>query len=343
MIYDTIDLRSDTVTIPTEEMREAMRTTLVGDDVYADDPIVNKLEDIAAEMFGKEAALFFPSGTMSNQCALFVHAQRGDEIILPDDCHIVANEAGAAAIIAGAQIRTIRTINGEMPLDLVEETIRKNTTDVHSPKTALISYENANSCGRVPSMDYMKNIKALADTYALPIHIDGARIFNGATYLGVDVKEIAQLADSMSICLSKGLCAPIGSLLVGNKDFIYLARRKRKILGGGMRQAGVLAAPGIIALTKMSKRLQEDHDLAKYLCEKLQEIKGIEVYTERQQINMAFFKLNNFPLKGQELVNYMAKNNVRINSDNKGHMRFVTHNYLTKEHIDFVIELMKGI
>ena len=342
MINGKIDLRSDTVTVPTDQMRQAMFEAVVGDDVYGDDATINELERLAAERFGKEAACFMPTGTMSNQTAVFTWVRnRGDEVILPDNCHIVVHEAGAAAIIAGAQLRTVQNVAGEMPLEIVEHYIRKDPTDIHQPATALISYENADSDGQVRSVEYMKSVWELAKKYDLPVHIDGARIFNAATYLGVDVKEMAQYADSISVCLSKGLCAPVGSVLVGSKEFIDLARRKRKILGGGMRQAGILAAAGIIALTEMTDRLQEDHDNAAYMAERLTEVEGLEVYKERQQIDMVFFKLKGYPLDSAKLVEYMAENNVIINGEDNGMMRYVTHAYVSREEIDTVIELMK--
>lgn len=342
MINGKIDLRSDTVTVPTDQMRQAMFEAVVGDDVYGDDATINELERLAAERFGKEAACFMPTGTMSNQTAVFTWVRnRGDEVILPDNCHIVVHEAGAAAIIAGAQLRTVQNVAGEMPLEIVEHYIRKDPTDIHQPATALISYENADSDGQVRSVEYMKSIWELAKKYDLPVHIDGARIFNAATYLGVDVKEMAQYADSISVCLSKGLCAPVGSVLVGSKEFIDLARRKRKILGGGMRQAGILAAAGIVALAEMTDRLQEDHDNAAYMAERLTEVEGLEVYKERQQIDMVFFKLKGYPLDSAKLVEYMAENNVIINGEDNGMMRYVTHAYVSREEIDTVIELMK--
>ena len=323
-------------------MRKVMFEAVVGDDVYGDDATINELERLAAERFGKEAAIFMPTGTMSNQTAVFTWVRnRGDEVILPDNCHIVVHEAGAAAIIAGAQLRSVQNVAGEMPLDIVEHYIRKDPTDIHQPATALITYENADSDGQVRSVEYMKSVWELAKKYDLPVHIDGARIFNAATYLGVDVKEMAQYADSISVCLSKGLCAPVGSVLVGPKGFIDLARRKRKILGGGMRQAGILAAAGIVALTEMTDRLQEDHDNAAYMAERLTEVEGLEVYKERQQIDMVFFKLKDYPLTSEELVEYMGKNDVIINGEDNGMMRFVAHAYVSREEIDKVIELMK--
>lgn len=343
MINGKIDLRSDTVTLPTDEMRQAMFEAVVGDDVYGDDATINELERLAAEMFGKEAGLFVPSGVMSNQVALFTHVVRGEEVILPDNCHIVAHEAGSAAIIAGAQLRTVQNVAGEMPLDMVENYIRKDPEDIHQPKTALITYENADSDGQVRSVEYMKSVWELAKKYDLPVHVDGARIFNAAAYLDVDVKEMAQYCDTMSVCLSKGLCAPVGSVLVGSKEFIALARRKRKMLGGGMRQAGILAAAGIVALKKMTKRLKEDHENAAYMVERLMEVKGLEVYKERQQISMVFFQLEDYPLDSAALVKYMAENGVIINGEDNGIMRYVTHAYVSREEIDKVVDLMKSV
>ena len=342
LINNKINLRSDTVTIPTKEMRKAMFDAVVGDDVYGEDETINELEKIASDMFGKESALFVPSGTMSNQLALFVHSNRGDEVILPDRCHIVQHEVGAASIIAGVQLRCIQTINGgEMPLDILENTIRKDFDDIHQPKTALITYENADSDGKVRSIEYMKNIKDIAKSYNLPVHIDGARIFNATCNLDIDVKEISPYFDSISVCLSKGLCAPVGSLLIGDKDFINKARKKRKMLGGGMRQAGILGAAGIVALKEMTKRLKYDNENAIYLAQKLSEIKGIEVFKDNIDINMVFFKLNNYNLCSDALVKYLYDNDVLINGEDNGLMRFVTHNYVSKDEIDRVIELMK--
>ena len=343
MINGKIDLRSDTVTVPTEEMRQAMRTAMVGDDVYGDDATINELERLGAEMLGKEAALFVPSGTMSNQLALFTHAQRGDEVILPDNCHMIAHEAGASGVIAGVQMRTVQNVAGEMPLAMVDAYIRKDITDIHVPKTALITYENADSAGQVRSIGYMKGMKGLAEQYGLPVHVDGARFFNASTYLDVDAKEMAQYADTISICLSKGLCAPVGSLLVGPQEFIDLARRKRKILGGGMRQVGILGAAGIIALRDMTKRLGEDHENAAYMVNRLQEVEGIEVLTEAQQISMVFFRLTDYPLSPNELVDYMAEHDVKINGEDNGMMRYVTHRYVSREEIDTVVALMKQV
>ncbi|MBP7402656.1 MAG: threonine aldolase family protein, partial [Clostridia bacterium] len=254
-----IDLRSDTVTHPTAAMRQAMATAAVGDDVYGDDPTVLALESLAASVTGKESALFVPSGTMGNQLALAVHVRRGEEVVLPENCHVVQHEAGAAAYIAGAQLRCLPASRGiPMAAEAVERAVRKTPDDLHTPRTALITYENADSDGCVRQLAYMDVIRGIADRYGLPVHLDGARLFNAAAALGVRACDIAARADSVMFCLSKGLCAPVGSMLCGTRTFVERARRIRKMLGGGMRQAGILAAAGLVALDTMTGRLGED-------------------------------------------------------------------------------------
>ncbi|MEQ8159500.1 MAG: low-specificity L-threonine aldolase, partial [Mesotoga sp.] len=274
-----IDLRSDTVTLPGEEMRAAMANAEVGDDVYGDDPTVNRLEEIAAEVLGKESAVFVPSGTFGNQLSILTHTLRGDEVIIPASNHIIVHEAGASAVIAGVQMRTLDCDDGMPSVDRILKAIRGE--DLHYPRTGLICLENAHSSGRVLPMEYMKEVYSLARERAVPVHLDGARIFNAAVSLGIDAGEIASKADSVMFCLSKGLGAPIGSMLVGTKDFISRARKGRKIMGGAMRQAGIIAAAGIMAIEKMIDRLGEDHENARYLAKKLEEIKGIEIMRDR--------------------------------------------------------------
>ena len=252
-----IDLRSDTVTQPTEEMRQAMLEAPVGDDVYMDDPTVNRLEEEGARILGKEAALYLSSGTQSNQVAVMTWCKRGDEIIVSDGCHIYEHEVGAVAVLAGANMRTLHFEGGIPDASMIEKSIRG--VDIHFPETTLICMENALSNGRVVPLSVMKEVYQVGQRHHIPVHLDGARVFNAAASLGVDVKEITQYADSVSCCLSKGLCAPIGTLLAGSREFIQRARKNRKMLGGGMRQAGVIAAPALIALTKMPARLKEDH------------------------------------------------------------------------------------
>ncbi|HBD65179.1 MAG TPA: threonine aldolase, partial [Clostridiales bacterium] len=269
-----IDLRSDTVTMPTDEMRQAIANAEVGDDVYGDDPTINKLEKLAAEKVGKEAALFVPSGTFGNQLAILTHTRRGQEIIVGVNNHIVLHEVGASAVIAGVQLRTLETKNGTMNPADVENAIRVD--DIHEPETGLICVEEAHGCGAVVPLSALNEIKKIGEKHGIPVHMDGARIFNAAVSLGVDVKEVAACCDTLMFCLSKGLAAPAGSMVAGSKAFIDRARKYRKLMGGGMRQVGLLAAAGIIALEKMTERLGEDHENAKYMAERLSEIPGIE-------------------------------------------------------------------
>jgi threonine aldolase len=249
-----IDLRSDTVSKPTPEMREAMAEAEVGDDVYRDDPTVNRLEDLAAEMLGKGAALFVPSGTMGNLIALLVHCQRGDEVIVGNKSHIYLNEAGGMSALGGIQPCPIpNQPDGTLGLEEIRASIR--TVDVHHPITRLICIENTqNVCGGVPlTPDYTRQVAAVAKESGLSLHIDGARIFNAAVAQNVPVRDLVEPADSVMFCLSKGLVAPIGSILAGTRQFIARGRHLRKMLGGGMRQVGIVAAAGLISLERMTK------------------------------------------------------------------------------------------
>lgn len=324
-----IDLRSDTVTWPTPEMRQAMAQAEVGDDGYGDDPTVNRLEKMAAERLGKEAALFIPSGTMGNQLAIFTHIQRGDEVITAEDNHIVVHEAGAAAIIAGAQLRCLRSVKGRVDPEGLERTIRRPD---EMPKTGLICLENAHSTGVVLDLDYMRQVREIADRHRVPIHLDGARIFNAADWLKVDAAQIASYADSIMFCLSKGLCAPVGSILAGTSDFIGRARRKRKIMGGSMRQVGILAAAGIIALEKMSLRVHEDHERAVQLASLLNEIPGLSVDMEDVHINMVFVRFQR-PFDAGKLMDRLQSRGILVNPPENGVMRLVTHYYIDSDKV----------
>lgn len=334
-----IDLRSDTVTLPTPEMREAMAAAEVGDDVYGDDPTVNHLEKIAASISGKEAALFVPSGTFGNQLSLMTHCKRGDEVILGDDCHIVQHETGAASVIADVQLRTLSSDKGILNPDEIGSKIR--TKDIHFPDTGLICLENAHSNGRVIPLDIMKEIYYVAQKHEVPVHLDGARLFNAGAALAADAREITQYCDSVMFCLSKGLCAPVGSILAGNRQFIDRARKGRKLMGGGLRQSGILAAAGIIALEKMALRVHEDHSNAIFLGEELAKIPGIRVFTEDIQINMVFFSLADTGFDPILLRTELLKKGIKINPPEGGIMRFVTHYGITKEDLTFVVNSLK--
>ena len=335
-----IDLRSDTVTLPGEEMRAAMANAEVGDDVYGDDPTVNRLEEIAAEVLGKESAVFVPSGTFGNQLSILTHTLRGDEVIIPASNHIIVHEAGASAVIAGVQMRTLDCDDGMPSVDRILKAIRGE--DLHYPRTGLICLENAHSSGRVLPMEYMKEVYSLARERAVPVHLDGARIFNAAVSLGIDAGEIASKADSVMFCLSKGLGAPIGSMLVGTKDFISRARKGRKIMGGAMRQAGIIAAAGIMAIEKMIDRLGEDHENARYLAKKLEEIKGIEIMRDRLDINMVFFKLDQG--RPEAIVGELYREGIKINPPEGDEWRLVTNLDVSRSDLDtFIARFAKAV
>ncbi len=287
-----IDLRSDTVTLPTAEMRQAMFEAQVGDDVYGEDPTVNLLEAMAAEKLGKESALFTVSGTMSNLIAVITHTHHGNEVILGSAAHILQHEVAGAAAIGGVVLRAIpNDWEGRLNLEDVEKTIR--VKNIHYPETTLVCIENThNGCGGVVlSARYTKDVCILSHKHGAKVHLDGARIFNAAVALGVKAESLAEEADTVSFCISKGLSAPVGSLLCGRADFIERARKNRKMLGGGMRQAGVLAAAGIVALQTMIARLAEDHANAKRLASGLALIKGITIAQKNVQTNIVYFTI----------------------------------------------------
>ena len=337
-----IDIRSDTVTKPTDAMRKAMAEAEVGDDVYGDDPTINRLEKLGASILGKEAALFVPSGTFGNQLALFTWSQRGTEVLLGEDCHIIQHEAGAASVIAGVQTRPVPAPNGILSADILHERLRKQ--DLHAPSTSLICVENAYS-GRSVPLSAMEDIKKTAVKWGVPVHLDGARIFNAAIALKCDVRDIASRADSVMVCLSKGLCAPIGSLLAGSKKFIIEARLKRKIMGGGMRQVGILGAAGIIALERQSNRLIEDHQRAKKIAKGLAGIPGVKINQNEVDINLVFFQWPpaNDPNVAAQIVNKFKKSGIIINSPEKDTFRFVTHYWIGDLEVDSILNACKII
>ena len=332
-----IDIRSDTVTKPTDAMRKAMAEAEVGDDVYGDDPTVNKLEKLGAQMLGKEAAIFVPSGTFGNQLALFTWCRRGTEVILGEECHIIQHEAGAASIIAGVQTRTIPAPDGVLTVKALEERLRKQ--DLHAPETSLICIENAHSLGRSVPLAVMDEVRKVADVWKIPVHLDGARIFNAAAALGCEARDIASRVDSVMFCLSKGLCAPVGSLLAGKKKFIEEARLKRKIMGGGMRQAGILAAAGIIALEGQTNRLNEDHKRAKKIALGLAKIPGILIKPKETDINLVFFTWP--PAKNKKIAakasEVFKKHKIIINAPEGGVFRFATHYWIGNAEVEAIL------
>ena len=332
-----IDIRSDTVTKPTDAMRKAMAEAEVGDDVYGDDPTINKLEKLGAKMLGKEAAIFVPSGTFGNQLALFTWCRRGTEVLLGEECHIIQHEAGAASIIAGVQTRPIPAPDGILTVKALQERLRKQ--DLHAPYTSLICIENAHSLGRSVPLAAMDEVRKLADQWNLPVHLDGARIFNAAVALGCEVRDIASRVDSVMFCLSKGLCAPVGSLLAGKKKFVEEARLKRKIMGGGMRQAGILAAAGIIALEGQSLRIKEDHIRAQKIARELAKIPDILIKPRNTEINMVFFTWP--PAKNEKTVGHILgifrKHKIIISPPERGMFRFVTHYWIGDAEVEAIL------
>lgn len=332
------DFRSDTVTLPTESMRKAMYTAEVGDDVYGDDPTVRLLEEKSAALLNKEAALFVPSGTFGNQLAVLTHTKRGDEVLLGDSCHIVMHEVGAAALISGVQLRQVPTVNGSMNLHQIEKMIR--VEDLHYPDTGLICIENAHSSGTVIKLSEMRSIYQMAKSHHVPVHLDGARLFNAAIALGVEAHELAACADTVMFCLSKGLCAPVGSMLVGSRAFIERARKNRKLMGGGLRQAGILAAAGIVALDEMVGRLATDHELAKQLAEKLSAVEGITVLDDRLDINMVFVKIK-MKMSDEAFVESLLNKGLKINGPEDGEYRFVTNYWTPEEAIELLVQSIK--
>jgi threonine aldolase len=333
---EIIDLRSDTVTKPTPEMVEAMATAELGDDVYGDDPTVNRLQAFSAELMGKEAGLFLPSGTMGNLAALLAHCQRGDEVILGNKNHSFLFEAGGLSALGGIHSCQVQNSeDGSLPIDEVEAAIRPD--DAHAPITRLICLENShNRCGgTVQSPEYTQALCDLAHAHGLRVHLDGARIFNAAAALGAAAAELAKPVDSVTFCLSKGLCAPAGSVLCGDREFIKKAHRARKMLGGGMRQAGVLAAAGIVGLEKMRGRLTEDHARARRLAKGLAAISAIRLDSENPPTNMVFFSYGEaLRLTEQDITAQLAQRGILASAAGRRRFRLVTHFWIDDAAID---------
>jgi threonine aldolase len=328
MDMDFVDLRSDTVTAPTPEMRKAMAEAPVGDDVFGEDPTINRLQEMAAERMGKEAGLFVASGTMGNLVGILTHCNRGDEAIMGTLGHTFLFEAGGIAALGGVMPATLpNRPDGTIDLEAIRGAIR-SADDVHCPTSRLVILENTqNRCGGTPiSAEYTRAVGELAHQRGLLLHLDGARIFNAAAAYGIDAKELAAPADSITFCLSKGLCAPVGSVLCGSKEFITKARRIRKQVGGGMRQAGILAAAGIIALEKMTGRLAEDHARARQLAAGLQDLKALTLDPASPPTNMVFATLaDGYPGTPAEVVSRLKEYGVKISLAGPRRFRMVTH------------------
>jgi threonine aldolase len=332
---NTIDLRSDTVTLPTDQMREAIYHAELGDDVFGDDPTVNRFEQIAAERMGKEAALLVVSGTMGNLVSILTHCGRGTEVILGDRCHTSIYEAGGISALGGIHPRTVpNQPDGTLRLEDIEAAIRPD--NVHFPRTRLVCLENThNRCDGAPlTVAYTAQVVDLAHRHNLAVHLDGARIFNAAVALGVDVQELTRGVDSVSFCLSKGLAAPIGSVICGSKSFIAEARRTRKMVGGGMRQAGIIAAAGIVALDTMVDRIREDHDNAARLAQGIARIGGLSIDLTRVQTNILYFDVAAQGMTAEDLVKKLAARGVRVLSTGPTRLRAVTHYGITADDVD---------
>ena len=341
-----IDLRSDTVTKPTPAMREAMYRAEVGDDCYGEDPTVNRLQEMAAERMGMEAALFMPSGLMANLAAILAHCCLADEIILGYYTDMFQYEVGSYAAVGGVHPHPIpNQPDGTIALDDIGRAIRAYEAEREEvPRTGLICLENTNMlCGGVPlTPEYMASVRVLADRCGIPIHLDGARIFNAAIALGIDVKELTKDVDSVMFCLSKGLACPIGSILCGSKDLIHVARHRRKMLGGHMRQAGIVAAAGIVALEQMVDRLADDHRNARLLAGGLNQIEGLSVDMDKVYTNIVFINVTADNIKPDELVIRLAEEGVKILPLVSG-LRAVTHYGIEEEDIRDALAVMRRV
>ena len=325
-------------------MRKAMSEAEVGDDVFSEDPTVNQLEKIAAERMGKEAAIFVPSGTMGNLISILSHCERGDEVILGDQSHIFLNEVGGLSALGGIHPHIIKNEpDGTLDLKTIEQKIR--TSDIHYPPTRLITLENThNYCMGSPiSPEYMRQVGNLAQKYNLKIHIDGARIFNAAIALKLDVKDLLCEADSVMFCLSKGLSAPVGSIVCGSKNFIHKTRKWRKMVGGGMRQSGHLAAAGIIALNDLTDRLKEDHSNAQKLAQGLAKLKRIVLKPELIKTNIIFFSLEHSNIKPETFLENLEAQGIKILMIHEGVFRIVLHREISETQVELVIKAMKEI
>lgn len=331
-----MDFRSDTVTRPTPAMREAMANAIVGDDVYGDDPTVNELEAFAAKEAGFEAALFTTSGTQANLLGLMAHCERGDEYLCGQQAHNYRYEAGGAAVLGSIQPQPVENNpDGTLAFDKLAAAIKPD--DSHFARTKLLSLENTIN-GKVLPLSYLQEARAFVDKHNLKLHLDGARVYNAATALDVPVKDIAQYFDSMTICLSKGLGAPVGSLLLGSKEYIAKARRLRKMVGGGMRQAGILAAAGKLALTEQVAQLKVDHANAKALAQGLSELPGVHVNPDFVQTNIVFAKLDD-NVDINTIAQKLAEESIIITPGNP--IRFVTHKDISRQDIDLFLEKLR--
>jgi len=338
-----VDLRSDTVTLPTEEMLEAIRTAELGDDVYGEDPTVNRLEELAAKKMGKEAALLTTSGTQANLISVMSQTRRGEEVVLEADAHLYYYEVGAFSALGGLVPRLVSGRMGVMTPKDIEAVLRP--PNIHFPPTSLICIENTHNRagGTVWSQSQIKAVCDFAKIRRLNVHMDGARIFNAAVAQDVDVRQLTRHVDTLMFCLSKGLSAPIGSLVAGSRELIGHARRYRKMLGGGMRQAGVIAAAGIIAIENMIDRLKDDHENAKLLARGLSKIEGISLDLDRVQTNIVLYDISGLQVTASEWASRMRDLGVKVGAQEAGRARMVTHRGIEKEDIEYALEAAEKV
>ncbi len=331
---EIIDLRSDTVTLPTDEMLEAIRHAKLGDDVLDEDPTVKQLQETAAERMAKEAALLVPSGTQANLTSLMTNCRRGQLVFLESESHIYWYEVGGISAIAGLQPWPLKSSRGALNPEELEAAIRPK--NIHFAEPSLVCLENTHNRhgGTIITPSQIEAVKRVAEVHSLKLYMDGARIFNAAVALGCDVKQFTRHVDNLMFCLSKGLCCPVGSLLVGDKEFIEAARKNRKILGGGMRQAGVIAAPGIVALEKMVDRLKEDHENAHFLGEKLSKMLAIKLDLGSVQTNIVTFKIDSSVISESVFLKKLEEKGILALAQAKNTIRFVTHNGITREDVE---------
>jgi threonine aldolase len=336
-----VDLRSDTVTLPTDEMLDAIRNAELGDDVYGEDPTVNRLEEMAAERMGKESALLVASGTQANLVSLMSNTRRGELVILESESHMYWYEVGGISAVAGLLPWPIRSSRGALEPESVEAAIRP--VNVHFPEPSLVCVENTHNRhgGTVVTPEQIRAVGEVARAHGLRVYMDGARVFNAAVALRVDVKEFAKHVDNLMFCLSKGLSCPVGSLVVGTREFIERARKNRKLLGGGMRQAGVIAAPGIVALEKMVDRLEEDHGNAKFLAEGLAKIDGLRI--DRVQTNMVLFDTGALGVADEQFLSALREKGVLAVTMAKNRVRLVTHRGIEREHVEKALTAIESV
>jgi len=341
-INEIIDLRSDTVTLPTEEMLEAIKQAKLGDDVYGEDPTVNRLQEMASEKMGKEAALLVPSGTQANLTSVMSNCQRGELVLLEAESHIYWYEVGGIATIAGLFPWPIKAADATFEPNQIEAALRPK--NIHYPVPSLICVENTHNRygGKVVTPRQLEAIHEVAQKHSLRVYMDGARIFNAAVALNVDVKDFTKHVDNLMFCLSKGLSCPVGSLIVGDRNFIDRARKNRKILGGGMRQAGIIAAPGIIALEKMIDRIKIDHYNAKFLAKRIAKIGGVNIGLKNVQTNMVTFDLDS-SINCDAFLQKLKEDGILALAQAKNRVRFVTHRGIEKEHIETTVATIEKI